>query len=174
MNSIKHKISHLVSDAKSTFYNFKVSTRSTVKELYRLANNLLGKCTSTPLPSVYPTDQLPQVFPDFFVNKVQQVPDSIARQVVHPPLHSVCERCFPGTHLCGFETVTQEPVLKCMKIMSPKTCVLDPIPTSLLFECSDQVVPLLTTILNQSLATSIFPSCMKSAVVKPLLKKNLT
>ncbi|WP_293681772.1 hypothetical protein, partial [Thiolapillus sp.] len=45
MNSIKHKISRLVSDAKSTFYNFKVSTSSTVKELYRLTNNLLGKCT---------------------------------------------------------------------------------------------------------------------------------
>ena len=49
--------------------------------------------------------------------------------------------------------------------------VLDPMPTSLLFECSDQVVPLLTTIVNQSLATGIFRSCMKSAVVKPLMKK---
>ena len=55
--------------------------------------------------------------------------------------------------------------------MTPKTCVLDPIPTSLLFECSDQVVPLLTTIVSQSLATGIFPSCMKSGVVKPLLKE---
>ena len=66
MNSIKHKISRLVSDAKSTFYNFKVYTSSTVRELYRLTNDLLGKSTSTPLPSVYPTDQLLQVFSDFF------------------------------------------------------------------------------------------------------------
>ena len=60
--------------------------------------------------------------------------------------------------------------------MSPITCVLDPIPASLLFECSDQLVPLLTAIVNQSLTTGIFPSCVKSAVVKPLLekKKNLT
>ena len=115
MNSIKHKISRLVSDAKSTFYNFKVSTSSTVKELYRLTNNLLGKCTSTPLPSVYPTNQLPQVFSDFFVNKVRQIRDSIDRQVVHPSSHSVSERRFSGTPLCGFETVTQEAVLKCMK-----------------------------------------------------------
>ena len=43
VNSIKHKISRLVSDAKSTFYNCKVSTSSVVKELYRLTNNLLGK-----------------------------------------------------------------------------------------------------------------------------------
>ena len=67
--------------------------------------------------------------------------------------------------------VTQEAVLKCVKKMSPKTCALDPIPTSLLFECSDQVVPLLITIVNQSLATGIFPSCIKSAIVKPLLEK---
>ena len=59
-----------------------------------------------------------------------------------------------------------------MKQMSPKTCVLHPIPTSLLFECSDEVVPLLTIIVNQSLSIGIFPSCMKSAVVSPLLKKN--
>ena len=37
---------------------------------------------------------------------------------------------------------------------------------------SDQVVPLLTTIVNQSLSTGIFPSCMRSAVAKPLLKKH--
>ena len=90
MNSIKNKISHLVSNAKSTIYSFKVSASSTVKELYRLTNNLLGKSKSTPLPSVYPTDQLLQVFSDFFVNKVRQIRDSIDSQVVHPPSHSLC------------------------------------------------------------------------------------
>ena len=138
----------------------------------RLTNNLLDKITSTPLSSVYPTDQLPQVFSDFFVNKVQQVHDSIYRQVVHFPFTQSYRAAFLQYTLCGFETVTQETVLKCMKQMSPKTCVLHPIPASLLFQCSDQVVPLLTTIVNQSLSTGIFPSCMKSAVVKPLLKKN--
>ena len=58
-----------------------------------------------------------------------------------------------------------------MKQMSLNTCVLYPIPTSLLFECSHQVVPLLATIVNQSLAADFFPSCMKSAVVKPILRK---
>ena len=108
MNSIIHKISHLVSNAQSTFYGFKVSTSSTVKELYRLTNNLLGKITSTPLSSVYPTDQLPQVFSDFLVNKNRQIRDSIERQIVHPPSHSLSERRFSGTPLCGFETVTQK------------------------------------------------------------------
>ena len=74
-NSIKHQISYLVSNEKSTFYSVKmstssaVSTSSTVKELYNVTNNLLGEITSTALPSAYRTDQLPQVFSEFFVSK---------------------------------------------------------------------------------------------------------
>ena len=68
VNSVKYKISHLVSNAKSTFYSVKVPASSTVKELYKVTSNLLGKIASTPLPSAYPTDQLPQVFSDFFLS----------------------------------------------------------------------------------------------------------
>ena len=119
---------------------------STVKELYKVTNNLLGKITSTPLPSAYPTDQLPRVFSDFLVNKVRQIRDSIDSQVVHPHSHNLRERQFSGTPMCGFERVTNETVLKFMKQMSPKTCVLDQIPTSLRFVCSNEIVPLLTAI----------------------------
>ena len=76
---------------------------------------VLGKSTSTPLPSVDPTDQLPQVLYDFFGNKVRQIRDSIDRQVVHPPSYSLCEWGFSGTPVCGFGTVIQEDVLKCIK-----------------------------------------------------------
>ena len=58
-----------------------------------------------------------------------------------------------------------------MKQMSPKPCVLDPIPMSVLVLCSDQIDPLLTPIANQCLLTSSFHSCIKASVVKPLLKK---
>ena len=119
----------------------------------------------TPLTNFY------RSFLTFLVNKVRQIRDSIDIQVVHPPSHSLRERRFSGTPLCGFERVTNGTVLKFMKQMSPKTCVLDPIPTSLLFECSNEIVSLLTAIVNQSLSTAIFPSCMKAATVKSLLEK---
>ena len=35
-------------------------------------------------------------------------------------------------------------------------CGLDPIPMSLVFECSDEIVPLFIAIVNQSLSTGIF------------------
>ncbi len=52
-----------------------------------------------------------------------------------------------------------------------KTCSLDPIPTWLLKQCSSQLAPIILNIVNRSLATSQVPQNLKSAVVRPLLKK---
>jgi hypothetical protein len=49
--------------------------------------------------------------------------------------------------------------------------VLDPIPAGLLYECLDEIVPIITGIINQSLITGIVPASFKEAVVTPLLKK---
>ena len=52
-----------------------------------------------------------------------------------------------------------------------KSCQLDPIPTWLLKENLDHVLPLLTHIVNHSLSTGTFPKGAHSAIIKPLLKK---
>ena len=56
-------------------------------------------------------------------------------------------------------------------MMACKTCDLDPIPTSLLFDCSDEIVPALTRVVNQSLLSGTFQTVFKHSIVKPLLKK---
>ena len=55
--------------------------------------------------------------------------------------------------------------------MSNKFSVLDPIPTFLLKECIDDLSPWLLRIIVESLKTSINPSVLKKAVIKPTLKK---
>ena len=45
-------------------------------------------------------------------------------------------------------------------------------PTSLLLDCLDVVLPSMTDIINDSLVSGVFPSFYKSAIVKPLLKKS--
>ena len=47
-----------------------------------------------------------------------------------------------------------------------KSCRLDPIPTWLLKENLDHVLPLLTSIVNQSLSTGTFPKGAHSAIIK--------
>ena len=55
--------------------------------------------------------------------------------------------------------------------LNMKHLTFDPIPSKLLIECLDYILPSLTDLFNSSLASGIFPQCFKSALVTPILKK---
>ena len=55
--------------------------------------------------------------------------------------------------------------------MPKKSCDLDPIPTSVLYDCLDEIIPIVISIINKSLSSGIVPQCFKHTLVKPLLKK---
>ena len=65
------------------------------------------------------------------------------------------------------ESVIKNLILK----SAPKTCQLDLIPTPLLVECLDTLLPSLTALLNSSLSSGVFPEVFKTALVTPFLKK---
>ena len=44
-------------------------------------------------------------------------------------------------------------------------------PTWLLKQCIDELLPLITSIINNSMATGTFPRELKNAIIVPLLKK---
>ena len=60
---------------------------------------------------------------------------------------------------------------ECILNSTPMSSDLDPIPSKLLIECLDSILPSLSDLFNSSLAFSIFPQCFKSALVTPILKK---
>ena len=68
--------------------------------------------------------------------------------------------------------VSEKTVPEILNKSAPKTCDLDPIPASLLFECLDTILPTLTAVINKSLTSGIFPQVYKATIVKPLLKKS--
>ena len=55
--------------------------------------------------------------------------------------------------------------------MPKKSCYLDPMPTSVFYDCLDEIIPTVTSIMNKSLSSGIVSECFKHALVKPLLKK---
>ena len=57
-------------------------------------------------------------------------------------------------------------ILQC----ASKTCELDVIPTTLLFECLDAILPTFTDVLNHSVLTGEFLLIFKKTIVNPLLK----
>ena len=59
-----------------------------------------------------------------------------------------------------------------VRASSKKSCGLDPIPTKLLLDCLDVLLPIITKMINYSLENGDFPSAWKNALVLPLLKKD--
>ncbi len=85
---------------------------------------------------------------------------------VLPPVELECQHVFDT-----FQPLTQEQVRKFIVKSPCKTCTLDPIPTDLLHQCLDLLLPVITDIINMSLQNGSFPDEYKLALVTPLLKK---
>ena len=165
--SIKQKVTNLVDKAKQSYYSAKIQSSITCKQLFQNFNTILGKSRSSPLPSTFDSDDLPNVFSDYFTEKIRTI-----RNNFPPPNPTACpDTSFAGNPLLNFEAVTDEFVLKIINSASAKSCELDPIPTTLLYENLDILLPTITNIINTSLTSGIVPRDLKTAVVKPLLKK---
>jgi len=68
--------------------------------------------------------------------------------------------------------VTAEKVRKFILGSPIKTCVLDPLPTAVLRQVIDDLLPLIWTMCNASLKQSCLPPAQKAAIITPVLKKS--
>ena len=119
------------------------------------------------LPTIYPSADLPSIFIKHFTNKAEKLRANIASEQVTTTLVTGTT----AATFSSFEKVSQLTVKECILNSAPKSCELDPIPSKLLIECLDYILPSLTDLFNSSLASGIFPQCFKSALVTPILKK---
>ena len=119
------------------------------------------------LPSNISPKSLPYKFNEFFVHKIDEIRRSFDRDRPIPtnPVE------FSGTALAEFQLVTEDFVKTTVQEMPQKSCGLEPIPTSVFYDCLDEIISIVTSILNKSLSSGIVPQYFKHALVKPLLKK---
>lgn len=156
-----------IQSAKEQFYCGKIDTSSSCRVLFSMSNQLLGRKRGTPLPSDVPRDELPQRFSDFFLNKIKSIRDDLDSRACEPPTFSV----FDGPFFTHFEPVSETEIEELISASAAKSCMLDPIPTTLLKQCSSVIVPVITDIVNASLASGKVPDRFRRAIVSPLLKK---
>lgn len=166
-DSIKLKISHLIDTAKTRFYSSRIQSSTTCKQLFSNLNTILGKTFTSPLPSTMTSSDLPWIFADYFSDKIKSIRANFPPPSNSPSPHSP----FTGNLFNSFQPVTENDVTKIIWKMPPKSCDLDPLPTTLLLEHLDVLIPSITSIINASLLTGSVPSDLKIALVKPLLKK---
>ena len=79
---------------------------------------------------------------------------------------------FLGENFVSFQPLPSEEIRNLIVTSKPTSCELDPIPTELVLKHLDTLLPVLTSIMNNSLVSGVMPEALKQAMVKPLLKKD--
>ena len=154
INTLREK--HSAFKSKENFYweNTVKANSSNPKKLWQSVSTILGN----------PANQSSFSASDFLAFLEQRV-ESV-RTDSAPPVFT------PTT--CSFTTFTlcsQEMVRKVIGSSAAKSCDLDPVPTFLIKEFLDPLLPFLTRLCNVSLQEGRLPSSQTTAIVTPALKK---
>ena len=166
-------VNKLMISAKKTFFSAKIrDCGKDQKQLLKLTCHFMGNTGRVILPT-HESEQLATFFDDFYTDKVATIRRNInignPSDIYETALDD--DVMFDGIPLQRYLPATHYEVKRIITNSPNKTCDLDPIPTRLLRQCLAHFVPLITAIINKSLATSVVPACFKRAVVKPLLKR---
>ena len=109
--------------------------------------------------------ELAEEFATFFLEKIDKIRDRFKEIAPYRP------RQLGTTRLEKFTPISSSQLEKTIHNMKPKTCALDPIPTSKLQEIIEGCIPAMTHLVNSSLDQGAFCNTWKEALVKPLIKK---
>ena len=161
----RSKVNIMIDDAKKEHVNERISSSDSSKELFRITNELMGAPKSDVLPKSVAADRLPEKFSEYFSEKITKIRSQFDDST--PP-----ENLLPGVNaFTFFASVSVDEVRRVILSMPKKSCELDPLPTSLMLDCLEVILPSITSIINTSLNSGCVPHEFKHAIVRPLLKK---
>ncbi len=126
----------------------------------------------TPMPPHTSESDLANEFCTFFTQIIQTIRDYLDNpQGDGSPKFVWQDKPKFNNELSEFKSLTVDEVKKIVLKSPNKYCELDRIPTNLLRECIDGILPLLTKIINLSLQVGDMPTSLKKAIIKPMLNK---
>ena len=137
-----------------------------IKKMYRLINNITGRTSENPMPENVSDETLVNDFANFFMDKIQKICDKLQEYNKYTPTRNTNVNI-----LSSFREMTKDEVIKIIGEMSPKSCELDAIPSSLLKRLVTDLAPTVTKLVNTSLTTGRFAPNWKTSINRPLLKK---
>ena len=159
-----------LTERKQEYYRNTIATSAKPSEKSKICNKLLNREKKVVLPTHDTAKELAERFINYFSDKIKTIRTDLENlPPQQDPIDSYTE--FSGTPLLQFESVSTDFVESIIKKSPTKSCTLDPVPTWLLKQCTEELVPVLTTITNLSLACAEFSDTLKVAFVSPLIKK---
>jgi hypothetical protein len=163
------------SDYKKLLDNAKTSHHRSVisncdqKQLFKVIDTLSVARVPVLLPTSGSNSELADGFVNFFDKKIQNIRDSLDRVPHAVTSVDVTDHC--DSSFGQFQTISEDDVRGVVMKSSKKSSALDPLPMPFFLHVLDDLLPILTKIINGSLSSGCFPDTYKFARVKPLIKK---
>ncbi len=165
----KLKYKKMLDDKKTEHYSNLIEENSNdPKGLFKVINKALNKKEDIAFPPGVSDNELANDFLDFFDGKIEKIRSELDGSNNNTKPNEIRKYQY---ELNDFRPLTEEEVRKLITNSGNKYCELDPMPTSLLKDSIDDVLPLITQIINLSLSLGDMPQPLKKAIIKPLLKK---
>ena len=167
LKEARRKVTKLCCQPKTNYFPREIRKYQSVpKQLSNITKRLLNKKKESPLSAGEPKE-IAEKFITFFTNKFKKITETFT------PSKENQARIITtiDNELASFTLVIAEILKREILKGNSKACHLDPIPTWLVKECLDVLIPTVTNIVNTSLDSSLMPDIFKTATVTPLLKK---
>ena len=169
----KNYTTHLMTTARCEFLkDFINRNSSNQKDLFLATKRLLKQDHEVPFPPFKDKLTFANQMGSFFVEKIKTIHlklDGVSSTL--PDISSNIADSWSGSWLDHFKPLSECEVHRLIESSAKKTCILDPMPTSLVIGCTEVLLPVLTKIINLSLEPGMFADDWKCALVNPLLKK---
>ena len=168
----RSEVNTMISRAKQQYYEHKLAATDQ-KTCFKVVSELLDTAGTT-LPDSTNNQHLCDDFAKFFSDKITLIRENIQRRVQYVDSR-VCEetdRSAVQYTLDELAPTTEAELIRILRNSSDKTCCLDAIPTNLIKKYASLHIPYLVAIVNNSFKEGLFPSALRTAVVRPLLKKD--
>ena len=160
----KDRVNKLIVEAKQGFFTDKFLSSNT-KEMFKTLNGLLNTSAKT-LPIANSDVDLANNFLAFFVEKVENIRSKITADTGYEQETGECDTAMP----C-FKQLSNSDVAKIIGNLSSKSCSLDTLPSWLIKQNLECLLPIISRIVNSSLLSGVFPETLKHSIITPIIKK---
>ena len=166
---LRKTYSKVLHSSKVAYYSEIIEkNKSNQKQLFQIIKKLKQDNDPTIYPEHSSKTQLANEFSDYFEEKIMK----IRAKFPSTSKFNEYDKTVDVTPLTSFQPLSNEDIRKLILSAAPKSCRLDPIPTPLLKDCIEILLPSISKVINMSLIQGEMPEGFKHAVVTPSAKKD--
>uniref|UniRef100_A0A3B1IP97 Reverse transcriptase domain-containing protein n=1 Tax=Astyanax mexicanus TaxID=7994 RepID=A0A3B1IP97_ASTMX len=166
-----HDYNKIMCTCRQTYFSSIINNNiNNSKVLFTVVDRLTNSPTYM-TPELVSTERCNE-FAKFFNTKIHNI-----RQAISTSLSTKEPMCSPKpcksiiVNMSPFSTINEEVLIDTVSHLKSSTCSLDTLPTKFLKNVFYSISADILQIVSTSLMSGVFPNALKTAVVKPLLKK---